>query len=151
MIGLCLGGQLISKALGGTVRANAVREVGWHGVSPTDNAHARDWFGPPKTPLMSFQWHSETFTIPAGAEYILRSDHCQNQGFVVRNTIGLQAHFEVTPEVIRGWLRDSPEDLTAVSDSVHSVQSILVNLDNELARMRVTANRIFSRWFSLLA
>ena len=45
VLGHCLGGQLISKALGGTVSRNPVKEIGWGEVAVTDNDSARNWFG----------------------------------------------------------------------------------------------------------
>lgn len=45
VLGHCLGGQLISKALGGVVGKNPVKEIGWGEVSVADNPVAREWFG----------------------------------------------------------------------------------------------------------
>ena len=49
LLGHCLGGQLISKALGGVVSRNPVKEIGWGEVTVADNDIARDWFGDMKT------------------------------------------------------------------------------------------------------
>ena len=75
MIGHCLGGQLMSKALGGTVRANPVSEIGWGEVRVADNGVAREWFGELQA-FETFHWHGETFSIPPGATRVLGSAHC---------------------------------------------------------------------------
>src|SRR3954452_3674663 len=61
VLGHCLGGQLMSKAFGGTVRSNAVKEIGWGEVRVADNAVAREWLGVLQA-FMSFHWHGETFS-----------------------------------------------------------------------------------------
>jgi GMP synthase-like glutamine amidotransferase len=70
VIGHCLGGQLMSKAFGGTVRANPVKEIGWGEVRVADNAVARGWLAGVQA-FKSFHWHGETFSIPPGATRIL--------------------------------------------------------------------------------
>ena len=65
VLGHCLGGQLMSKALGGTVTRNGVKEIGWGKVAVTDGAQARDWFGATRE-FNGFHWHGETFTRRQG-------------------------------------------------------------------------------------
>ena len=67
LLGHCLGGQLISKALGGTVGTAPVKEIGWGEVHVADNEVAREWLGDLQT-FLSFHWHGETFTLPPGAK-----------------------------------------------------------------------------------
>ncbi|MBT9613816.1 MAG: type 1 glutamine amidotransferase, partial [Burkholderiales bacterium] len=79
VLGHCLGGQLISKALGGAVTKNPAKEIGWGEVSIVDQAAARAWFGDAPDKFLSFHWHGETFSLPPGATRILESPHCANQ------------------------------------------------------------------------
>ena len=65
VIGHCLGGQLISKALGGVITRNPVKELGWGEVTTTDTL-ARDWLGD-LVRFEAFHWHGETFELPPGA------------------------------------------------------------------------------------
>ncbi|MCX8018557.1 MAG: type 1 glutamine amidotransferase, partial [Rhodocyclaceae bacterium] len=88
VIGHCLGGQLMSKALGGVVTKNPVKEIGWGRVETVDPA-AADWLGP-ICEFEAFHWHGETFSLPAGATRILKSAHCENQAFVMGPHLGLQ-------------------------------------------------------------
>src|SRR3954469_12381929 len=71
VLGHCLGGQLISKALGGTVSRNPVKEIGWGDVAVVETPDAREWFGHAALVFTSFRWHGETFTLPMGAARVL--------------------------------------------------------------------------------
>lgn len=99
VIGHCLGGQLISKALSGAVTRNPVKELGWGEVMATAAA-ARDWLGDLER-FAAFHWHGETFAIPPGATRILRSAYCENQAFVMGPHLGMQCHVEMTAAMIR--------------------------------------------------
>jgi GMP synthase-like glutamine amidotransferase len=57
LLGHCLGGQLISKAMGGVVSRNAVKEIGWGDVSVADSGEAQRWFGHATPSFTSFHWH----------------------------------------------------------------------------------------------
>ena len=81
VIGHCLGGQLMSKALGGTVGANPVKEIGWRDVTLRGEA-AREWFGD-REGFLSFHWHGETFSLPDGATPLLASDACTPQAWAI--------------------------------------------------------------------
>ena len=81
VIGHCLGGQLISKSLGGVITKNPVKELGWGEVETTDAA-ARVWVGDLER-FEAFHWHRETFSIPSGATRILKSAFCENQAFEI--------------------------------------------------------------------
>lgn len=105
VLGVCLGAQLIAKALGARVYANPVKEIGWYPIQWSEAA-ARD---PLHRGLAGrdtvFHWHGETFELPAGAERLASSEACRNQAFRVGSNIyGLQYHLEVTPEMIADWL-----------------------------------------------
>jgi GMP synthase-like glutamine amidotransferase len=73
VLGHCLGGQLMSKALGGVVRKSPVKEIGWGRCDIPDTPVSREWFGDDLEFFHSFHWHGETFTLPAGATRILSS------------------------------------------------------------------------------
>lgn len=103
-VGICLGAQLIAKALGAAVMPNRVKEIGWYHVSPTEQGRDSRMFAnlPPK--LAVFQWHGDTFELPEGALLLATGDSCHNQAFVVQNYIwGIQFHLEVTPAMIADW------------------------------------------------
>lgn len=105
ILGICLGAQLIAKALGAEVKGNQKKEIGWYDVSPTE-AGKRD-------PLLRhfggkekiFQWHGDTFEVPRGAVHLASSPACSNQAFRIRaNVYGLQFHLEVDERMVERWL-----------------------------------------------
>lgn len=146
VIGHCLGGQLMSKALGGTITRNPVKELGWVEVMATDAA-ARDWLGDLER-FEAFHWHGETFAIPPGATRILRSAHCENQAFVMGPHLGMQCHVEMTEAMIRLWNHAWADENAAPGPSVQTPDEMLVRIDERIAAMRVAADRLYSRWIS---
>ena len=103
VLGHCLGGQLMSKALGGSVTRNPIKEIGWGKVDVIDAPLAREWFGHAAPAFTSFHWHGETFTVPPGAVRVLTNTYCANQAFVLGMHLGMQCHIEMIPEMIESW------------------------------------------------
>ena len=97
VLGHCLGGQLISKALGAKVSANPVKEIGWGEVRASADAKAAQLFG--VNTFESFHWHGETFELPEGAQHLLASQYCQNQAYRIGSAIAFQCHIEMTEEI----------------------------------------------------
>jgi len=147
LLGHCLGGQLISKALGGTVRANPVKEIGWGEVRVADNQVAREWLGEVQA-FESFHWHGETFSLPPGATRVLESEHCTNQAFAIGKHFGMQCHVEMTPELVDAWLRTGAEEIAASRNSpaVQDPDEITREIQPRVTRLNEVANRIYDRW-----
>ena len=89
VLGHCLGGQLMAKALSGVVTRNPIKEIGWGEATVSDNAQAHAWFGDILS-FKAFHWHGETFSLPQGAVHLLSSAHCTNQAFVLGKHLALQ-------------------------------------------------------------
>ena len=85
LLGHCLGGQLISKALGQSVSKNPVPEVGWHFCYRQVAGYDSDWLQDIPDPFIMFHWHRETFSIPEGAQLMYSSEHCRNQAYCYRD------------------------------------------------------------------
>lgn len=153
VIGHCLGGQLMAKALGGSVGANPAKEIGWADVRVTDPEAARPWLGDVDTPMPAFHWHGESFSLPPGAVRILDSAHCANQAYVLdARHLGMQCHVEMTPEMVASWC-DSGAAEIAASDSpaVQAPAAILADLPARTARLHGLADKIYSRWIQGLS
>jgi GMP synthase-like glutamine amidotransferase len=146
MIGHCLGGQLICKALGGTVTQNQVKELGWGEVTTTGPA-ARDWLGDIEK-FEAFHWHGETFSIPAGATRILKSAYCENQAFVMGPHLSLQCHVEMTAAMIRLWNRAWIDENALPGPSVQTPAQMEERMDERLVAMRVAADQLYARWIT---
>jgi GMP synthase-like glutamine amidotransferase len=147
VLGHCLGGQLMSKALGGTVSANPVREIGWGEVQVCENAVARRWLGDLRG-FLAFHWHGETFTIPPGATRVLENAHCPNQAFALGVHLGLQTHVEMTEDMVTSWLRGGADEMRehAASPGVQKAEEVSRDLGARLEALHAVANRIYDRW-----
>ena len=94
VLGVCFGGQLLAQAHGGTVAASDRPELGWRSVeSDEDFLAAGPWF----------QWHYDRWSLPAGAREIARNP-AASQAFVIRRSLALQFHPELTTDMLQGWL-----------------------------------------------
>lgn len=119
VLGVCLGSQLLAKALGRRVYANRIKEIGWYEIEllpaatndpilknlPRPSGEGR---GEGAARITVFQWHGDTFDLPAGTVQLARSPQCENQAFRYGDrAFGLQFHMEVTDEIIADWLCQS--------------------------------------------
>jgi GMP synthase (glutamine-hydrolysing) len=106
VLGICLGSQLIAKALGAGVYKNGEKEIGWYDLSPTDAGRSDPLFSHFSATEKVFQWHGDTFDIPEGAVLLASSPLCRNQAFRYgENVYGLQFHLEVDEPMVERWLR----------------------------------------------
>jgi GMP synthase (glutamine-hydrolysing) len=137
ILGVCLGAQLIARALGGIVYRSAVQETGWQDIHLHPEAASDPVFSASGS-WRVFQFHGDTFDLPPGATRLAASDACANQAFRWGNQVyGVQFHPEMTPAMIAEWSRASglpewPETSAACP---------------ELAR---TCDRLVGGWRSLL-
>lgn len=108
-LGVCLGGQLLAKALGAPVTKNLVPEVGLLDIELTEEGRRDPLFAAfPARPKV-VQWHSDTFAVPEGGVLLATSPACRDQAFRFgESAYGLQFHVEVTPEMAEEW-GDVPE------------------------------------------
>jgi GMP synthase-like glutamine amidotransferase len=151
MIGHCLGGQLMSRALGGAVKANPVREIGWGEVRVADNSVAREWLGDLQA-FETFQWHGETFSIPPGATRILQGEHCANQAFALGRHLGMQCHVEMTAELVKTWIASGGDEMREhrKSPAVQGADQMQQDLEPRLDRLHQVADKLYDKWSSSL-
>lgn len=146
VLGHCLGGQLMSKALGGRVRRALVKEIGWLPVDAAPGPASADWLAglPPRFEV--FHWHGETFSIPPGATHLLRSRHCRNQGFVLGKHLALQCHIEMTTDMVREWSQHGAAEISKPSATVQRRAQMLMHLPQRAARLSAIADHFYTRW-----
>jgi len=133
ILGICLGAQLIAKALGAKVFKAPVKEIGWFDVSLTEIGLQDPLFSDlPKT-FPVFQWHEDTFEIPRSAKLIATSSSIPHQAFrYADNAYGLQFHLEVTEEMIQEWMRTYEEQLKGSQPPLFSKLKILTDTEIEI-------------------
>jgi GMP synthase-like glutamine amidotransferase len=145
MLGVCLGAQLIAKALGARVYRNAVKEIGWFPVRWREAAAEDALLAGLPNPATVFHWHGETFDLPEGAVWLASSGACRHQAFRCGGNIyGLQFHLEVTPGMIAGWIEEDENsaDVREVAPPIDPEAGAA-----ELARMGAA---VFGRWAALV-
>ena len=151
LLGHCLGGQLISKALGETVCKNPVQEIGWHHCKPVNSDQARQWLGDIEDPFIMFHWHAETFSVPNNAQLLFSSDHCKNQAYCYgNNVLAMQCHVEMTLPLINHWINHWKDDLTLQSESQQNYPKINQNLAEKISSLNRVADVLYGRWVQTL-
>jgi GMP synthase-like glutamine amidotransferase len=147
VLGICLGAQMIARALGAAVKRNPAPEIGWHPV---------DFLAPARTdPLLKglvretlFHWHAETFDIPSGAVPLAQSQACPNQAFRYGERVwGLQFHPEVTPGMIGEWIE---QDAACGSPELAHPVSFHPAPDAVVERAARVAAGIFAAWCDIV-
>lgn len=148
VIGHCLGGQLMSRALGATVQASPQPEIGWQPIEYADHPLTQEWFGDDPTPTV-IQWHYESFGIPAGAVRLAGSPACPNQAWAYGKHLAMQFHIEINEVKIDSWVyEDDPQwaDARTRYDSVQDKITILNGIQYHLAQHQATADCIYRKW-----
>ena len=144
VLGHCLGGQLIAKAMGATVKANAVKEIGWHDVQ--HSTPSSPWLAGLPLSFTAFHWHGETFDIPEGAVPLLESQWCRHQAFAWERTLALQFHVEMTDNMVKEWAGLYRKELANPSASIQSYEEMLSDLEMRAKMLQAVADVIYDRW-----
>jgi len=152
VLGHCLGGQLMARALGAAVVDSPAPEIGWHRVQLLPHADAPRWFGDGEE-ITVFQWHYDAFELPAGARPLARSDGCPYQAFSVGPHLAMQFHVELDEAKLRAWTQAHDERYlaTAAVPTVQSGVQMLRAMAAELPVQQQLADRIYARWIRLAA
>ena len=150
VLGHCLGGQLMAKALDARVTKAPVKEIGWGEVQLDAEPEAAGWFGD-RERFLSFHWHGETFAIPHGAKRLSSSPWCENQAFAFGPHLALQCHIEMTEELVRAWCKSGAREIErSAGPAVQEVDQILSDLTPRLAALQRIADQVYDRWTEAL-
>ncbi len=149
VLGICLGAQLIAKALGSNVYPNKHKEVGWHSIEFTENAAADPVFSSSPRSLKVLHWHGDTFDLPQGAVHLARSSRCENQAYRWgATTYGLQFHLEVTTSMVTSWTHSS-DGINDIKSAGEKADAILNETASAFGELESHARRIFSNYLDL--
>jgi len=152
VLGHCLGGQMLAKALGAPVTRAPVAEIGWVDVQATDDDARGQWFGG-RDRFTTFQWHYDAFALPPGARRVLTNDFNSEQAYVVDDRhIGFQCHIEMTPDLVATWLASGGGELPKKSTgAMQSADDIRRDLPARIDALHAVADDVYTRWSSALA
>ncbi len=146
-LGICLGGQLIAKALGASVHQNNSKEIGWGPLTTIKNVDycpAIRHLSAENTNVL--HWHGETFDIPAGAVHLASTTKCKNQAFVFQgNTLALQFHPEATASDLEDWFVGHTAEITS-TDGL-SVTQLRRETRENADTLNEAAQSFWSEWF----
>lgn len=135
ILGICLGAQLIAKALGAKVFKAPVKEIGWYDVSLTRIGSRDPLFSnlPKRFPV--FQWHEDTFETPKAGKLVATSSLVPHQAFRYGdNAYGLQFHLEVTEEMIQEWMETYKEEFGGTQTPPSSRTEILIETEIKIEK-----------------
>ena len=125
MLGLCLGAQLIAKAVGAKVGKAEEKEIGWFKVDLTDNGIKDPLFQGLEKEIDVFQWHGDAFDIPENGLHLGSSKACSNQAFKYNNNVyGLQFHLEVTKDMVYEWMDAYSDEISSMGNKVNREEII---------------------------
>jgi GMP synthase-like glutamine amidotransferase len=152
-LGVCLGVQLLAAALGARVYALESAEVGLLPVELTPEGREHPLFARLDDPLVSLQWHGDTFELPPGAVLLASSPLVANQAFQAgERAYGIQFHLEVTPEMARQWAEvPAYRDSLAKALGAARGAAFLAEVVRRAAELHPAARGLFKNWLELAA
>jgi GMP synthase (glutamine-hydrolysing) len=143
-LGICLGSQLMAKALGSRVFKGPVKEIGWGRIALTEEGMSSCLGGLRGDAAVVLHWHGDTFDLPSGATRLASNEHYENQAFAHgRNALALQFHIEADPRRLEEWYVGHTAELAAAKVSVTDLRAATLR---HKAGLALRADRVFSRW-----
>lgn len=122
--GICLGAQLMAKALGGQVFAGREREIGWVPLQLTEEGKRSPLQFLDASLTHVFHWHGEVFMVPPGAVNLASTPACDSQAFSYgKKCLALQFHPEIIPSHLESWYVGHTLELALHKISIESLRA----------------------------
>ena len=148
VLGICLGAQLLAKALGGAVSRNRTREIGWCDVELTAAGTDDPVLSTFESQQQVFQWHEDGIELPPGTRHLATSRDSDVQAFGYgEHVYGFQFHLEVNQSLIERWLT-VPANQATLQDEVGRIDpdGIRVQSSGAVSALEALSRATFSRW-----
>jgi len=148
VLGICLGAQLLAKALGGSVTRNPTREIGWYDVQLTAAGRADPVLSVFDDRRRVFQWHEDGIGLPADCIHLASSAACAVQAFRHgEHAYGFQFHLEVDASLVERWLTvPDNQPMLAAEGERADPQRIRAQTRESIAALEDLSRATFSRW-----
>lgn len=151
VLGHCLGGQFIARALGAKINKSPVKEIGWLPVYAEQLNTATNWLSRFQQPQPVFHWHGESFDLPEGAERLLSSEHCKNQAFIYKdNVLAFQCHIEMTADMIDEWSTLYADEINTPSDTIQRKADMMQSTEQYINNLNQLADCVYQDWIQHL-
>ena len=149
VLGICLGGQLLARAVGAPVTRSPAPELGFVPIRPTEEGRADPLLSSLREGDRMFQWHVDTFDVPAGATLLATGEVVRNQAFRAGDRAwGVQFHPEVTAEELEGWLEAVPDVEVTYGRGKDEIRA---EIASSLPAMHERSRDLFRRFAALAA
>ncbi|MGC2445361.1 glutamine amidotransferase [Candidatus Binatus sp.] len=144
-IGICLGAQLMARALGARVYPTGLKEIGWGQITirPAGCESAIRHLVQNNTAVL--HWHGDTFDLPAGATLLASTEKCRNQAFVWGNALGFQFHPEATAARLEQWFIGHACEIAGAKLAVASLRA---DTARYAERLEIQARKCFDEWLT---
>jgi GMP synthase-like glutamine amidotransferase len=137
VLGVCLGAQILAEVLGGTVRRNGYREIGWHAIGRTPTGAEEPLFSAWEDVEVVGQWHGDTFDLPLGIEPAWSSEACRNQAFVFDGrVVALQFHLEWDEQHLEALIAKCADELAEGGPWIMPAEQIVQDASGVMAHGR---------------
>lgn len=144
-LGLCLGAQLMARALGGPIHPDAVKELGWGPITLTEAGQESCLRHLAGEEVRVLHWHGDTFELPEGATRLAATSACPNQAFLWGSTaLALQFHMEVTHHALEAWWVGNARDIAATPEV--TVPGLRTDTARWAPVLRNRAEAAFGEW-----
>jgi GMP synthase (glutamine-hydrolysing) len=147
IMGICLGAQLMARALGAPVYPGPAKEIGWVPITLTAAGRrgpARHLDGGPV-----LHWHGDTFDLPAGAELLASTSICANQAFSLgNNALAFQFHPEAMAKNLELWFVGHTVELGGVPGM--TISGLRADTRRFAPQAEDRGRRCFSEWLAEL-
>ena len=148
VLGICLGAQLLAKALGGRVSRNEEREIGWYDVQLTEAGCADPVISSFAPTQQVFQWHEDGISLPDGVLHLATSPASRVQAFRYgEHAYGFQFHLEVDASLVERWLTvPGNQAMLAAEAGRIDPDAIREQTTQSIGALEALSRETFSRW-----
>jgi GMP synthase (glutamine-hydrolysing) len=147
VLGICLGSQLVARALGARVYPAGVKEIGWAAIELTPEGRASSLHHLARTAVL--HWHGDTFDLPGGAVRLASTPACENQAFAWgKRALALQFHAEAAGTALESWFVGHTAEIAATPGI--SVPQLRADTARWAAAITEHGTAFFADWLGTL-